>query len=106
MATIDSNSTVEEIEAVYLDNLSYQTDSSATKAAAFIEACRALILRRPSRSSVGGSRGGFETDFDIAEIRRELAAAQRWLVANGTTASGASNSVRILSVNSDAMRGR
>jgi hypothetical protein len=75
MASLDSSSTLAEIEAAYLDNVSYEEDNSTAKAAAFITACKMLLLKRPSSLSAGGS----VTFGSQSDIRAELEAAQRWL---------------------------
>lgn len=75
MATLDSSSTLAEIEAAYLDNVSYEEDNSTSKAAAFITACKMLLLKRPSQMSAGGS----VTFGSQADIQKELDNAKRWL---------------------------
>lgn len=77
MATLDSTSTLAEIEAAYLDNVSYEEDNSTSKATAFITACKMLLLKRPSSMSAGGS----VTFGSQADIRAELDNAIQWLNA-------------------------
>lgn len=86
MATVDSTTTVAGLATVYLDNLSYSTDGSVAKARAFIEACRALLLRRPQRAQVGTE----EIEFDMRIIQAELLRAEAWLnSAAGADVGGA-----------------
>lgn len=83
MASITSSSTIADVKAVYLDNLSYSTDSSSTKAKAFIEACRA-ILGWPNKSAQDGAA----TEFDMEQIAAQLTDAERWLSSNVTSGFG------------------
>lgn len=89
MSTLSSASSVTQIKAAYADNASYAEDNSASKAAAFITACRLLILKLPSRAKQGA---GFEVELDLTLIRSEMAEAKRWLDIHGT--SSASGGVR------------
>lgn len=89
MATITSASTIADIRAAYLDNLSYSTDSSVAKAKAFIEACRA-ILAWPEVSTEDGST----TQFNLEQVAAQLAAAEQWLAANDTTTAGGFGTVK------------
>jgi len=95
MATLDSTSTWAEVVAAYADNVGYDEDNSATKARAFVTACRLLLSPAMSskRTVHGGRGGGEELELDLAEIRRQLEAAQNWITGN---ASG--GGVRHLSV--------
>lgn len=78
MATLDSSSTLAEIEAAYLDNVSYEEDASAPKARAFVTACKMLLLLRPSQLAAGGN-----VQFgDQAQLRAELERAQQYVDAN------------------------
>lgn len=77
MATITSASTLAEIEAAYLDNLSYDTDNSLPKAYAFREAARALRLKRPQSASSGpGSVSNFDIDADLRAVAEFIAGAE------------------------------
>lgn len=91
---ITSSSSYDDVKDAYLDNLSYETDGSTTKALAFVEACRALILFVPSRNVQGG-RGGHETEFDIAEIRRQLETARAYVAANSTAVGTAGSMIGV-----------
>lgn len=80
MATITSSSTLADVRAAYLDNLSYETDGSVAKARAFVEACRA-ILSWPSDSMKETVR----SMFDLTRIENQLTQAQDWIAANNTS---------------------
>jgi hypothetical protein len=82
MSTLSSSSTLAEIQAAYDDNASYEEDGDATKAAAFITACRMLLRRIPRRVSHGG-RGAEEIETSPEQLREDIADAHRWLCAHG-----------------------
>lgn len=84
---LDSTSTLAEIQAEYLDNMSYEREGSTTKARLFIEACMALALRTPKRTSHGGG-GGSELEIDTAVLQSERDKAERWLSSHKTVATG------------------
>jgi len=65
-----------DAQAAYLANADYDTEADATKAAAFIAACRKLLLLIPKRSRHGS---GEEIEIDPGVIRAGLQAAQSWL---------------------------
>lgn len=75
---INSASTLADIKDEYLDNLDYESSSSPTKAEAFINACRALLLKLPAQSAMGSG----STQFSPNLIREELNAARAWLSVN------------------------
>lgn len=85
MSTLSSSSSYSEIRAAYLDNASYEEDSSPAKARVFITACRMLLLLLSTSSQ--DHAGGARREFDVDQIRREQERAQNWL-ANNNTASG------------------
>jgi hypothetical protein len=72
--------TLAEAKTQYLANASYDADGSRPKAFLFIEACRALLMLRPSATN----RGEFGIDFESLNEERKL--AQQWLAANPGTA--------------------
>ena len=84
MSTLTSSSTLAQIVAAYVDNASYEEDASTTKAAAFISACRIILIKRPKKAAVGGE----EIELDLELIARELDSARRWLATNGSVAAG------------------
>lgn len=86
MATVTSSSSVAQIRAAYLDNLSYETDGSTSKALAFIEACRAILAFPNS------SKDGSQLQFDHGQVAAQLAEAQRYVSAN--SGSGGYGSVK------------
>lgn len=83
MSTLTSSSTITEIEAAYIDNASFEEDSSASKCRAFITACRVLLLKRPSESRHGGSG----MTWSMESIRSEMQRAAAWLAAQPDTAT-------------------
>ena len=78
MSSLSSSSTDQAVWDSYDDNASYEEDSSTTKAAAFITACRILLQRRPKRSSLGGRQQGTEFEFDPGTYEREIDDARKW----------------------------
>jgi len=79
---LTSASTLAEIKAQYFDNAAYEENASPSEAAAFITACRYLLLKLPKRIRDGG---GYETELDPIIIQAELKAAQQWRRANVTS---------------------
>ncbi len=81
MSTLSSASTVAEIEAAVLDNVSYEEDGSTAKAKALLTACNAWLVTHPRASGKGGA------NFQLApeEVRFIAEQARRWLATNDTT---------------------
>ncbi len=75
---IDSSSTLQEVKNSYADNASYEEDGSATKARAFITACRILLMRMPKEAGTRESN----TTFNPELIQKEMDRARDWLVGN------------------------
>ncbi|MFZ5833016.1 MAG: hypothetical protein ACOY3P_23260 [Planctomycetota bacterium] len=96
VATLNSQSTREEILAAYADDASYAEDGSAAKARTFITACRLLLLKMPKRVSKGGT-GGEELELDTRLIQEEKTAAERWLMANPDATGGSGSGSRYFS---------
>lgn len=92
MATLTSDSTLEEINAAYDDNASYAEDADTAKAAAFITACR-FLLRRTAKRAVDG-RSGRELEHETRLLREEMEAADRWLARQ--SGSGGTGQTRYL----------
>lgn len=84
MSTLSSSSTDAQIWNAYDDNASFEEDSSATKAAAFLTACRILLRRRPQMTNVDGTMVSFEPNV----IQSELNRARSWLAANRSSGAG------------------
>lgn len=84
MSTLSSTSTDAEVWASYDDNASFEEDGSATKAAAFVTACRILLRRRPVSTSVDGTT----VAFDPGAISDEMMRAQKWLASNRNSGAG------------------
>ncbi len=80
---LDSTSSLQDVLAAYLDNVSYDVDGSVTAAREFIAACRMLLLKVPKRTAHGG-REGTELEVDPQLVERQLADALRWLARNDT----------------------
>lgn len=77
---LDSSSTLDQIKDAYADNASYAEDGSATKAKAFITACRLLLLKLPNVAS----KGGESLEFDRSLLRDQIEDASRFVAANDT----------------------
>jgi hypothetical protein len=89
VSTITAASSLADIRAVYLDNVSYAEDASVTKAKAFITACKALMLTLAERQVHGGRGGGQEIQFNLEMIANEKKTAESWLAgADDTGGSG------------------
>lgn len=82
--SIDSASTQDDIVAVYLDNLGYDVDGSASKAREFIKACRALLVIHPSQ----WSQSTTNMTFDPSLWQKQLTDALAWLASNSDASSG------------------
>lgn len=87
---ITSASTYAEIEAEYLDTLSYEREASVSKAYLHAEACRALRLRRPTTSVKGSNQVGFSSE-DLIQAERDALAYARSAAADS---AGGSSFVR------------
>lgn len=81
MSSLSSTSTLAEIEASYDDNASYAEDNSASKAKAFVTACRMLLRRLPRSSGRGTSNVVLSPDL----IQKEMADALEWLATHDTS---------------------
>src|SRR4051812_9001344 len=92
MSTLNSTSTLAQVEAAYADNASYAEDNSVPKCRAFIPACGILLQKHPNRP--GTPQPERETSTEL--IKKEKAAAETWLQAHdtgtGSTTAGASTS--------------
>lgn len=75
--SLSSTSTLREIRAAYLDNADYDAAGDLSKARAFVQACRILLVVRPKRSAHGNRSE--EVEFDLEVIRQQEIAAVRWL---------------------------
>lgn len=84
MSTLSSSSTDAQVWAAYDDNASFEEDGSATKAAAFVTACRILLRRRPQSTSVDGTT----ISFDAGAISDEMMRAQKWLASHRSSGAG------------------
>ena len=75
MSTLSSSSTWAQVKAAYDDNASYEEDGSASKARAFVTACRIILRRLASRAANGDQ----EVEFDPKLIQSELNAARQYV---------------------------
>jgi len=96
MSALTSSSTLAEIQAAYDDNASYEEDSSASKAAAFVTACR-FLRRRLMRHAEQGGKAGFAQDFDPEVLKQEIADAQEWIGSHDSS-GGTTSRVKHLSI--------
>lgn len=94
MSTLSSSSSYQEIVDSYEDNASWFEDGSATKAAAFVTACKFLIRRIPKRQS----SGEHDNEFSVAEVQAESKKAEDYIKTAGR--SGSAKSVRYLNADS------
>ena len=69
---LTSSSTFEDCHDQYMDNLNYRDD--LTKTTNFVEACRALLLKRPASQGTDGQNMSWET------LQAELKEAQSHLI--------------------------
>lgn len=76
---LNSSSSLEEIQAAYLDNASYAESASVEKALAFQTACLMLLLKLPRTASHGPANVALNTDL----IRQELDRCREWLASHG-----------------------
>ena len=95
MAALTSASTDAELWAAFENNADYDTSGDVSKAALFIQACRFILLRRPSKAGAGGQSGN-NLEFAPGEYQSLLRDALAWWNANKTDSSGVSGNVRIL----------
>lgn len=90
---ITSASTDRDIENQYLDASSYDYPADVGKAHLFVQACRAILVRRPQRMERGTGRSGSQAlGWDLVQIKAELDRALLWLAnspeANADTGGG------------------
>jgi hypothetical protein len=85
MSTLTSQSSLADVQAAYMDNASYEENGSAAQAAAFITACRFLMLMLPKS---GGQRE-VSMQMNPEMIQQEMADAKVWIASNpGAGAAG------------------
>ena len=77
--TLTSANSIADIENAYLDNSNYEAVASVTMCQQFLQACRMLLLRRPSEVRRGAKGAMFSTSFDMNIIRQEMLAAKQWM---------------------------
>jgi len=86
MSALSSASTIDEIKAAYADNASYEEDASASKAKAFVTACRLLLLKLPKMATTEGGRQQLMLNPEL--IQGEMERATNWL---STSSAGAAS---------------
>ncbi len=84
MSTLNSSSTLAEIEAAYADNASYCEDASVSKARAFITACRLLLLNLPAKAAFGKAES---VEIETRLLAEQITEAKQWLIGRDTTNS-------------------
>ena len=93
MATLNSSSTIQEIEAAYDDNASYAEVGSVSMCLAYITACRLLLRRMPKRQ--GNREGDVELNPEL--IKSDMENAQKWAQSNANgNAAGSSAAPRVV----------
>lgn len=100
MSTLNSSSTLAEIEAAYADNASYAEDNSVAKARAFVTACRLLVLKYPK--STGTPQAELTTAIDL--VQAEKKAAEKWLESHDTGSSSTAGGPRVTRVSFENSR--
>jgi len=85
---ITSASSTADIEAAYLDNSDYEAEGSVVKCQAFVQACRALLLRRPSEVKRNSHDSAFAMTWSLDGIRAEMDAAKQWLAFSAAGQAG------------------
>lgn len=93
MADLDSTSTVDDVRASYLDNMSYEEDGDAAKCRKFMTACRAMLANPYIVRALGQ-----EMQLSISAIQSQLTDARVWLSVNGSAASGSVGGSRSFSL--------
>lgn len=84
MSSINSSSTLAQVQAAYDDNASYAEDNDVSKARAFLTACRILMRRTPRES---GTREGHMT-LSVDLLKDQITDVQGWLAANDPSLTG------------------
>lgn len=73
-----------DAETAYLANSNYEANVSTLQCQAFIQACRALLLFRPSRATRNSGReAGVTMEWALENIKAELTQAKQWLAFSG-----------------------
>jgi hypothetical protein len=84
-----------DAKAAHYENADYEETGDATKARAFVTACRRLIGLLPARMTKGGREVG-ESEFDLQRLEQQLAAARLWLSTQASAAVSGSSLVRYM----------
>ena len=77
--SITSASSVADLEAAFIDNADYEAQASIEKAQTFVQACRRLLLRRPSAAKRSTGVGSFSAQWNTEALKSELDRALQWL---------------------------
>lgn len=83
--TLNSSSTDVEVAAQYMDNLTYDSETTSDSAIAFIAACRAMMIRGIIEMGTGEQRMRFSTE----SLQKQIEDAEAFIA----TLSGATGSV-------------
>jgi len=81
MSTLGSASSIEDLQAAYDDNASYEEDGDAAKARVFLTACRILARRLAARVQ----KGDGSVALDARKFEEQAEEARRWLAVHGGT---------------------
>src|SRR5688500_6874875 len=100
MSTINSTSTLAQVQAAYDDNASYAEDASVAKCRAFLTACRILLRRMPAQT---GTREA-QLQLNPGLIQKEMQAAQAWLEAHDTGPTSTAAGPRVTRVSFENFR--
>lgn len=84
MSTLSSSSSLSDVHAAYLDNASYREDGDPGKAAAFVTACRILLLLTPTSAAQQHT----SLSLDVGQIQKELQKAESWLATSSQNTAG------------------
>lgn len=78
MTSIERTQAITELDRAIWDNADYYATGDVAKANAFVTAITRVIATRPESAGLGGSAG--ETiRYNIAELRKLLEDARKWL---------------------------
>lgn len=83
--SLDSTSTMAQIEAAYDDNASYAEDANVTKCRLFITACRMLLRRMPAEIEQA-AQASARLKLSPELIQAEKKSAEDWLARTSTAA--------------------
>lgn len=95
---LTSASTLAQVQAEYENNADYDSVASATKAKAFVVACRYLLGRLPSSMDHASGSGRQAIQRNLEVIQEQLKRAQAWVSSHGDATVGSGAGARHLSI--------